>query len=171
MTAWHRKGGLEPFEKRLLGGMKARGYPESFARRIFNQIKGFGEYGFPESHSASFALLAYVSSWLKYYHPAAFTCALLNSQPLGFYRPAQLVQDARRHGVTILPVDVNESDYDCTLEGAPGRAERPQPCAWVCAWSRACPGPAPAPWRLNENGAGMPVYRMLRRARDWIKET
>ena len=125
MAAWHRKGGLEPFEKKLLSGMKARGYPESFARQIFNQIKGFGEYGFPESHSASFALLAYVSSWLKYYHPAAFTCALLNSQPLGFYRPAQLVQDARRHGVTVLPVDVNDSNYDCTLEGAPGQAGTP----------------------------------------------
>lgn len=116
MAAWNRKGGLEPFEKKLLEGMKARGYKESFAKQIFNQIKGFGEYGFPESHSASFALLAYVSSWLKYYHPAAFTCALLNSQPMGFYRPAQLVQDAQRHGVIVLPVDVNESLYDCTLE-------------------------------------------------------
>ena len=125
MAAWQRKGGLEPFEKKLLSGMKARGYPDGFARRIFNQIKGFGKYGFPESHSASFALLAYVSSWLKYYHPAAFTCALLNSQPLGFYQPAQLVQDAQRHGVTVLPVDVNDSDYDCTLEEVPGQTGTP----------------------------------------------
>ena len=115
MAAWNRKGGLEIFEEKLLGGMRERGYEESFARQIFNQIKGFGEYGFPESHSASFALLAYVSSWLKCYHPAAFTCALLNSQPMGFYAPAQLVQDAQRHGVTVLPVDVNHSHYDCSL--------------------------------------------------------
>ena len=116
MAAWNRKGGLEPFEEKLLKGMKARGYQESFAQQIFNQIKGFGEYGFPESHSASFALLAYVSSWLKCYHPAAFTCALLNSQPMGFYAPAQLVQDAKRHGVKVLPIDINYSDYDCSLE-------------------------------------------------------
>ena len=115
MAAWNRKGGLEIFEEKLLGGMRERGYEESFARQIFKQIKGFGEYGFPESHSASFALLAYVSSWLKCYHPAAFTCALLNSQPMGFYAPAQLVQDAQRHGVTVLPVDVNHSHYDCSL--------------------------------------------------------
>lgn len=115
MAAWNRKGGLEKFQIKLLQGMKQRGYSESFAEQIFKQIKGFGEYGFPESHSASFALLAYVSSWLKCYHPAAFTCALLNSQPMGFYAPSQLVQDASRHGVTILPVDINKSDYDCTL--------------------------------------------------------
>lgn len=115
MAAWKRKGGLEPFREKLIGGMTERGYPEDFALQIYNQIKGFGEYGFPESHSASFALLAYMSSWLKFHYPAAFTCALLNSQPMGFYQPSQLVQDAQRHGVTVLPVDVNSSDYDCTL--------------------------------------------------------
>jgi error-prone DNA polymerase len=115
MAAWNRKGGLEIFEDKLLEGMKSRGYKESFARQIFKQIKGFGEYGFPESHSASFALLAYVSSWLKCYHPAAFTCALLNSQPMGFYAPAQLVRDAQAHGVSVLPVDLNQSGYDCSL--------------------------------------------------------
>ncbi len=120
MAAWRRKGGLEPFEKRLIEGMRARGYNEQFARQIFQQIQGFGEYGFPESHSASFALLVYVSAWLKYYHPAAFTAALLNSQPMGFYAPAQLVQDARRHGVRVLPVDATVSDWDCTLEGDNG---------------------------------------------------
>ncbi len=99
MAAWRRKGGLEPFEKRLKDGMRERGYPEQFAEQIFRQILGFGEYGFPESHSASFALLVYVSCWLKCYEPAAFTCALLNSQPMGFYAPSQLVQDAQRHGV------------------------------------------------------------------------
>jgi error-prone DNA polymerase len=115
MAAWNRKGGLEAFEEKLLSGMRQRGYEENFARQIFNQIKGFGEYGFPESHSASFALLTYVSSWLKCYHPAAFTCALLNSQPMGFYAPSQLVQDAQRHEITVLPVDVNQSQYDCSL--------------------------------------------------------
>ncbi|WP_455205942.1 error-prone DNA polymerase [Kaarinaea lacus] len=116
MAAWKRKGGLEKFEDKLLQGMKARGYSQEFAQQIFRQIKGFGEYGFPESHSASFALLAYASSWLKRYHPAAFTCALLNSQPMGFYAPAQLVRDAQRHGVMVLPVDVNHSKHDCSLE-------------------------------------------------------
>jgi error-prone DNA polymerase len=116
MASWKRKGGLDQFEEKLLAGMKARGYPEHFAQQIFNQIKGFGEYGFPESHSASFALLAYASSWLKCYHPAAFTCALLNSQPMGFYAPAQLVADARKHGVRVLPVDVCISEHDSTLE-------------------------------------------------------
>lgn len=116
MAAWKRKGGLEPYQEKLVNGMLARGYEKDFADRLFNQIKGFGDYGFPESHSASFALLAYISSWFKYYHPAAFCCALLNSQPMGFYAPAQLIQDAQQHGVRILSVDVNCSDYDCTLE-------------------------------------------------------
>ncbi len=116
MAAWRRKGGLEPFEKRLKDGMKARGYSEEFAGRIYHQILGFGEYGFPESHSASFALIAYVSAWLKRHEPAAFLAALLNSQPMGFYGPSQLVQDARRHGVEVSPVDVLRSEWDCTLE-------------------------------------------------------
>ncbi|QJD29658.1 error-prone DNA polymerase [Methylococcus geothermalis] len=118
MAAWHRKGGLEPFEKKLMDGMRERGYEERFARQIYRQIQGFGEYGFPESHSASFALLAYVSAWLKCHHPAAFACALLNSQPMGFYGPSQLIQDARRHGVEVRPIDVNHSDWDGTLEPA-----------------------------------------------------
>ena len=115
MAAWKKKGGLEPFQEKLASGMRERGYSEEFSAQIYSQIKGFADYGFPESHSASFALLAYVSSWLKCHHPAAFTCALLNSQPMGFYAPAQLVQDASRHGVPVLPVDVNESEWDCTL--------------------------------------------------------
>jgi error-prone DNA polymerase len=116
MAAWRRKGGLEPFEKRLKDGMRERGYPEQFAEQIYRQILGFGEYGFPESHSASFALLVYVSCWLKRYEQAAFTCALLNSQPMGFYAPSQLVQDAQRHDVQVLPPDVLVSEWDCTLE-------------------------------------------------------
>jgi error-prone DNA polymerase len=121
MAAWRRRGGLGPFEERLIGGMLARGYAPEFARQLFRQIQGFGEYGFPESHAASFALLVYVSAWLKHHEPAAFTAALLNSQPMGFYAPAQLVQCARRHGVELRPVDVNASAWDCTLEPRPGR--------------------------------------------------
>jgi error-prone DNA polymerase len=116
MAAWKRKGGLEPFQKQLIDGMLERGYAESFAQQIFNQILGFGEYGFPEAHSASFALLVYISAWLKAHEPAAFCAALVNSQPMGFYAPAQLVRDARAHGVEVRPVDVAASDWDCTLE-------------------------------------------------------
>jgi error-prone DNA polymerase len=122
MAAWRRKGGLAHFEERLMTGMRERGYAEPFARQIYQQILGFGEYGFPESHSASFALLVYVSAWLKCHEPAAFCAALLNSQPMGFYGPSQLVQDARRHGVEVLPVDALASDWDCTLEPAAGPA-------------------------------------------------
>jgi error-prone DNA polymerase len=116
MGAWKRSGGIDHFKDKLLGGMRARGYPEDFANRIYQQMLGFGEYGFPESHAASFALLVYDSSWLKHYEPAAFTCALLNSQPMGFYAPAQLVRDARAHGVEVRAVDVCVSEWDCTLE-------------------------------------------------------
>ncbi|MDH3337362.1 MAG: error-prone DNA polymerase [Gammaproteobacteria bacterium] len=116
MAAWKRRGGLGPFEDKLIAGMRERGYEEQFARQIFRQIEGFGEYGFPESHSASFALLVYVSSWLKCHEPAAFTAALLNSQPMGFYSASQLTQDVRRHGVEVRAVDINRSQWDCTLE-------------------------------------------------------
>jgi error-prone DNA polymerase len=117
MGAWQRKGGLSHFREKLLTGMAERGYPEELAERLYRQIEGFGDYGFPESHAASFALLAYVSAWLKRHHPAEFLCALLNSQPMGFYSPSQLVQDARRHGVKVLPVDVLASDVAATIEG------------------------------------------------------
>src|SRR5581483_6132712 len=116
MAAWRRRGGLEHFEERIFTGMAKNGYDRKFAEQIFQQIQGFGEYGFPESHASSFALLAWASSWLKHYHPAAFACALLNSQPMGFYQPSQIVQDAQRHGVRVRPVDVGASDWDCTLE-------------------------------------------------------
>ena len=116
MAAWRRPGLIDSFQDKLIDGMVANGYTRDFAGRCFKQILGFGEYGFPESHAASFALLVYVSAWLKRHYPAAFTCALLNSQPMGFYAPAQLVGDARDHGVTVLAVDVNHSDWDCTLE-------------------------------------------------------
>ncbi len=123
MAAWKRKGDLIfRYGRKLIDGMLARGYPLEFAERCFEQIKGFSEYGFPESHAASFALLVYVSAWLKRHHPAAFTCALLNSQPMGFYSPSQLVRDAREHGVEVRPVDVNRSAWDCTLEDGGGDA-------------------------------------------------
>lgn len=124
MAAWKRSGGLEKYEAKLKDGMRARGYSEEFADRIFQQILGFGSYGFPQSHSASFALLAYASSWLKRWEPAAFCAGLLNSQPMGFYGPAQLVNDARRHGVRFRPADIAVSDWGCTLErGAGGEPE------------------------------------------------
>ena len=116
MAAWKRHGGLEHHREKLTRGMLERGYDEAFAERIFEQIKGFGEYGFPESHSASFALLTWASCWLKCHHPAAFACAIINSQPMGFYSPDQILQDARRHGVAVYPVDVRYSDWDCSLE-------------------------------------------------------
>ncbi|WP_145183226.1 error-prone DNA polymerase [Pseudomonas sp. URMO17WK12:I11] len=116
MAAWKRHGGLEPHRRRLLDGMLRNGYDLAFAERIFEQIKGFGSYGFPESHAASFALLCYASSWLKCHEPAIFTCALINSWPMGFYSPDQLLQEARRQGIEVRPVDVFHSQWDCTLE-------------------------------------------------------
>ncbi|WP_233850168.1 error-prone DNA polymerase [Paraburkholderia sp. HD33-4] len=124
MAAWKRKGGLEKYYDRIVLGMQERGYDLAFAEAIFEQIKGFGEYGFPESHAASFALLVYASSWLKCHEPEAFLAAMLNSQPMGFYSPSQLVQDAQRHGVTALPVDVTVSGWDSSLEPRAG-ATRP----------------------------------------------
>lgn len=116
MAAWHRSGKMEQFRNKLIDGMRERGYTEKFAEQIFKQIEGFGEYGFPESHSASFALLTYLSSYLKCHHPAAFIAGLINSQPMGFYQPAQLLEQAKRQDVKIFPVDVTASEYDCTLE-------------------------------------------------------
>jgi error-prone DNA polymerase len=116
MGAWRRTGVIEQFETQLVDGMLGNGYTEEFARNVFRQIEGFGSYGFPESHAVSFALLAYVSAWIKCHHPAVFLASLLNSQPMGFYAPAQLVSDARAHGVEVRPVDVNRSDWDSTIE-------------------------------------------------------
>jgi error-prone DNA polymerase len=134
MAAWRRPGIIDQFRTKLIEGMIARGLSQKFAEQVFQQIRGFGEYGFPESHAASFALLVYVSAWLKRYYPAAFAAAVLNSQPMGFYAPAQLVRDARQHKVEVLPVDVNHSGWDCTLEerkaevlGTPYSAPAPRP--------------------------------------------
>jgi error-prone DNA polymerase len=118
MGAWRRPGIIDQFRKKLIDGMQQKGLSREFAEQVFHQIRGFGEYGFPESHAASFALLVYVSAWLKCYYPAAFCAAIINSQPMGFYSPAQLIRDARSHGVRVLPADVNCSDWDCTLEGS-----------------------------------------------------
>jgi error-prone DNA polymerase len=127
MGAWRRPGVIDRFRNKLLEGMRQQGLSDEFADQVFRQIRGFGEYGFPESHAASFALLVYISAWLKCYYPAVFTAALINSQPMGFYAPSQLVRDAREHQVTVLPADVNASRWDCTLEtttSAGGRSER-----------------------------------------------
>lgn len=116
MAAWRKNGHIEAFRQKLLDGMRQRGLSDEFAERVFQQIRGFGEYGFPESHAASFALLVYVSAYLKHHYPAAFAAALINSQPMGFYAPAQLIRDARQHGVSVLAADINHSDWDCTLD-------------------------------------------------------
>lgn len=117
MAAWRRRGGLEPHRERLTQGMLVRGYSQEFADKLFHQIQGFGSYGFPESHAASFALITYASCWLKCHEPAAFAASLINSQPLGFYTPDQILQDARRHGIRVLPVDVRYSEGNCALSG------------------------------------------------------
>ncbi len=119
MAAWRKTGSIGKFQERLIRGMLRRGYRKQFAEQVFRQIEGFGEYGFPESHAASFALLVYASAWLKRYHPAAWCGAMINAYPLGFYTPGQLVRDARQHGVCVQPVDVNHSDWDCRLETPP----------------------------------------------------
>src|SRR5580692_2899156 len=116
MATFKFTGGVSIFKDKLIAGMVERGYTAEFADKTFSQIEGFGSYGFPESHAASFALIAYASSWIKCHHPDVFCCALLNAQPMGFYAPAQIVRDARQHGVEIRPVDINCSRWDCTLE-------------------------------------------------------
>ena len=127
MGAWRRTGVIEQFRQRMFAGMRANGLSQEFAERAFTQIRGFGEYGFPESHAASFALLVYVSAWLKCHHMAAFTAAIVNSQPMGFYAPAQLIRNAREHGVEIRAIDVNHSEWDCTLEPAGERDHATEP--------------------------------------------
>ena len=117
MGAWRRPGLIDQFHVKLMEGMREQGLSDQFAEQVFRQIRGFGEYGFPESHAASFALLVYISAWLKCYYPAAFTASLINSQPMGFYGVAQLVSDAKEHEVEVLSVDINHSTWDCTLEG------------------------------------------------------
>ncbi|PTQ92016.1 DNA polymerase III alpha subunit [Mucilaginibacter yixingensis] len=121
MATFKFNGLVTKFEHKLINGMTARGYTKEYAQRIFKQLEGFGSYGFPESHAASFALLVYVSCWLKYYYPDAFAAALLNSQPMGFYQPAQIARNAEEHGVKILPIDINHSHWNNTLESKDGK--------------------------------------------------
>ncbi len=135
MGAWRRPGVIDRFQRKLIRGMRKQGLSDEFALQVFTQIRGFGEYGFPESHAASFALLVYVSAWLKHYYPAAFTAALINSQPMGFYAPAQLVSDAKRQGVQVLPIDVNQSDWDCTLEDSPLSDDQSPPTSSARPWA------------------------------------
>jgi error-prone DNA polymerase len=118
MAAWRRAGRIERHRRRLVDRMTAKGIAPELAERVFEQIRGFGEYGFPESHAASFALIAYATAWMKCHHPEVFACALLNAQPMGFYSPATILEDAKRHGVEVRPVDVSHSEEDCTLEAA-----------------------------------------------------
>jgi error-prone DNA polymerase len=120
MATFKFTGGVDKFRDKLIRGMLDNGYAQEYAERTFRQIEGLGSYGFPESHAASFALVAYASSWMKCHHPDVFLCAILNAQPMGFYAPAQLVRDAREHGVEVRPVDINHSQYECTLEGTDG---------------------------------------------------
>jgi error-prone DNA polymerase len=117
MAAWRKTGRIERHRERLVSRMTAKGIEVEFAQRVFEQIRGFGEYGFPESHAASFALIAYATAWMRRHHLDVFTCSLLNAQPMGFYMPATIIEDAKRRGLVVLPVDVTISDWDCTLEG------------------------------------------------------
>ncbi len=177
MAAWKRKGGVHRFYDRMVQGMVRNGYTEVFAQNIFKQIEGFGEYGFPESHAASFALLVYVSCWLKHHEPACFLAAMLNSQPLGFYSPSQLVQDAQRHGVEIRAVDVMCSDWDNTLErvGAaePGQqAAEPQAVASQVVASQAVGQQAAGPEDIGSQAMGSDPdsgQQLSRSARIWSK--
>jgi error-prone DNA polymerase len=154
MAAWKRHGGLEPHRIRLSERMKEKGYPDEFIHRIFEQIKGFGSYGFPESHAASFALLTYASCWLKCHEPAAFTCALINSWPMGFYSPDQLLQDARRHQIEVRPVDVRLQRLGL-LAGAGRRAG-------IHAGSGDPHGPAHDPWFREEDARRIEQARAQR---------
>ena len=155
MATFKFTGGVHHFRDKMIAGMVERGYTREFAERTFSQIEGFGSYGFPESHAASFALIAYASSWLKCHHPDVFCCALLNAQPMGFYAPAQIVRDARLHGVEVRPVCVNASEWDCTLE-ADGW-EVPWLCGWGCAWPRAWHARMPTKSSAQRRGARIPV--------------
>src|ERR1043165_9935065 len=142
MATFRRMGTIQNFKDQFITRMKARGYDPAFVESCFDQIRGFGEYGFPESHAASFANLVYVSCWMKCYYPDVFAAALLKSQPMGFYAPAQIVRDAREHGVDVRPIDVNFSEWDCTLERLPLQPEFSCP---LPLWERATQS-------LNEEG-------------------
>ena len=157
MAAWRRSGRIERHRERLISRMEAKGIGRDFATQVFEQIRGFGDYGFPESHAASFALVAYASSWLKRHYPAAFACALLNAQPMGFYAPATIVDDARRHGVRVLPVDVRHSGWDCTLEKGAGEILAPA----VRIGMRCVKGLREADWQRIDNARRAGPFRSV----------
>ena len=150
MAAWRKSGQIDHHRDRLVNRMIEKGIEREFAERVFEQIRGFGEYGFPESHAASFALISYVTSWLKQHYPAAFMCSLLNAQPMGFYAPATIIDDAKRHGVEVLPIDVSHSAWDCTLD--------------LTAGPSLTPNPSPQTWRgegvAGDVGVGLPAVRI-----------
>ncbi len=168
MATFRRRGTIGRLEQKMVSRMVERGYDAGFAARCFNQIKGFGEYGFPESHAASFAHLVYVSAWLKRHHPAVFACALLNSQPMGFYAPAQIVRDAREHGVEVLPVDVSHSQWDSVLEERPPSVLRTAP---PTSWGSVMKRPPPALLGEVPNGRrGSLCLRLGFREVDGVRE-
>ena len=152
MATFKRVGTIGTFQRKMIDGMLANGYARDFAERCFHQIEGFGEYGFPESHAASFALLVYASAWLKCRYPDVFAAALLNAQPMGFYAPAQIVRDAREHGVEVRSVDVNHSHWDSTLEAGPARRRASARVASRHARRRAH-DPRHPPWPARDQGA------------------
>ena len=163
MAAWHRTGRIDRHRDRLVTRMMAKGIAREFAERVFEQIRGFGDYGFPESHAASFALIAYATAWLRCHYPDVFACSLLNAQPMGFYTPATIVDDAFRHGVEVRPVDVTASAWDCTLEpiGAPDPCPARRPPDGECRGSGRADrdrmegrgGPADRLWRERGSAA------------------
>ncbi len=165
MAAWRRPGIIGEFQQKLIAGMTARGLSSEFAERVFQQIKGFGEYGFPESHSASFALLVYVSAWLKHHYPAAFAAALINSQPMGFYPPAQLIRDAREHDVAVRPADVNASHWDCTLESPDGKTASPAIRLGLCLIAGLSEKHAEVIVKARRGGAFLSMHDFARRTR------
>jgi error-prone DNA polymerase len=165
MATFRSQGNIGLLEEKMVGRMINRGYDAEFAHRCFDQIKGFGEYGFPESHATAFAHLAYVSSWIKLHYPAAFAAALLNSQPMGFYAPAQIVRDAREHGVQVREVDVNCSDWDCTLEPRLPLAGGEELCSSEGVGSSNTPTPRPSP----ASGRGSPALRLGLRQVDGLQ--
>ena len=167
MAAWRRSGRIERHRDRFISRMQAKGIAKEFATQVFEQVRGFGDYGFPESHAASFAHIAYASAWLKRHYPTAFACALLNAQPMGFYAPATLVDDARRHGVRVLPVDVQRSDWDCTLERQAGASARsggragPSPVHALRMGLRYVKGLGEADWQRIESARRAGPFRSL----------
>ena len=182
MGAWRRTGLMDRFRQKLMTGMLERGYTTEFAESLFQQIRGFGEYGFPESHAASFAILAYVSAWIKYYYPAVFTAALINSQPMGFYAPAQLIRDARDHGVCVLPIDINRSTWNCDLEPLSTDSSRnsdppiastmtPDPIAVSAAGRQMKPPPASIPGSESTHATAGHALRLGFRLVRGLRET